>query len=83
MKTTLHPEIVLGSKICIKLKHMLFPEEKWNEQMREDIAKKLSGIKKKAREFYCCETNVAALEKIDAMDLTDLQELCEVTFNGK
>lgn len=84
MKTDrIYPELVHGANICAKLKHVFFPEQKWTESISHDIAAKLAAIKKKAKEFFGCASEIEALQKIDAMPLIDLQELCEVTFNGK
>ena len=70
----IHPEIILGSTICEQLKAIFHTESAWSE-CHQDIAKKFTELKVKARKFYSGKADIEILKELQRYakeDITDM-----------
>ncbi len=73
----IYPEITLGENICRKLKEMYFSDKSWPECYK-DVAKKLSELKTKMKQFYNVPSNEQALKILQTFSEKDIQEVFDI-----
>lgn len=67
-------EINLGASICSQLKILYFPDVQW-VKCYNDVAKKLTHLKKISEKLYADKTKIDVLKELNKYSANDILEL--------
>jgi hypothetical protein len=74
--TEFNEQVALGEQICVKLKHIYYPETTGFDSYRA-VAEKLTELKKKARLVLTHMTEVEILKQLRNFTTEDIKELMD------
>lgn len=79
----IHPEIVVGEELARKVKRVFFAEQEWDGKVAQQVAKRMTQVKRLARKIFPSKEGVELIREIVKLDDQGLIDILEMEEEQK